>query len=61
MSKIGECVVAFTTIFMQLTTQLTNYHVLICIIICNKAQGNIIIPFGVIIRPQIGSKKMSML
>ena len=30
-------------IFMQLTTQLVSYHVLICIIICYKPKGNIII------------------
>ena len=43
MSKIVEREVAFTMIFMQLTTQLINYHVLICIIICCKPKGNIII------------------
>ena len=32
-----------TMIFMQLTTQLIHYHVLICIIICYKPKGNIII------------------
>ena len=30
-------------IFMQLTTQSINYHVLICIIICYKPEGNFII------------------
>ena len=29
--------------FMQLTIQLIHYHVLICIIICYKPKGNIII------------------
>ena len=34
---------SITMIFMQLKTQLIHYHVLICIIICNKPTGNIII------------------
>ena len=42
MSKIVECEVAFTMTFMQLTTQLINYHVLICITICYKPKGKII-------------------
>ena len=43
MSKTFEWEVVFTIIFMQLTTQLINYHVLICIIICYKPEENIII------------------
>ena len=47
MSKIVELEVAFTMIFslifMKLTTQLINYHVLICIIIFYKPEGNIIL------------------
>ena len=34
---------SITMIFMQLTTQLIHYHVLICIIICYKPKENIII------------------
>ena len=34
---------SITMIFMQLTTQLIHYHVPICIIICYKPKGNIII------------------
>ena len=33
---------SITMIFMQLTTQLIHYHVLICIIICYKPKGNTI-------------------
>ena len=34
---------SITMIFMQLTTQLIHYHVLICIIICYKPKGNIVV------------------
>ena len=34
---------SITMIFMQLTTQLIHYHVLICIIIFCKPKGNVII------------------
>ena len=34
---------SITMICMQLTTQLIHYHVLICIIICYRPKGNIII------------------
>ena len=34
---------AFTMTFMQLTTQLINYHILICITVCYMPKGNIII------------------
>ena len=37
MSKIVERELAFTMIFIQLTTQLINCHILSCIIICSKA------------------------
>ena len=34
---------SITMIFIQLTTQLIHYHVLICVIVCYKPVGNIII------------------
>ena len=33
-------------IFMQLTTQLIHYHILICIIICYKPKGNIVLLYN---------------
>ena len=37
---------SITMIFMQMTTQLIHYHILICIIICYKPKGNIVFLFS---------------